>query len=514
MDTPVVCALVLCVWLLARFLPPFSQLKRRTLHALFRAARSVPAFERRLDAERTKAISSVSKDLSEARVDGLSFTRVPEHGVPGPQVLEFLERCHAAERRGYTEKHVSGAVYTRHEENEKVIAQAVGMFSCSNPLHFDLFFCTRRMETETVRMVADFLHGDERVCGVMTTGGSESIIMSMKAYRDRAVAQGKDPDAIFALATETAHCAWLKAAKMLRVRLERVSMNSDLEMDADDLARKITPDTFMVIVSAPAFPHGVIDPIEKVGAVCDANSVGLHVDACLGGFVLAFAAKGGHPVPKFDFSVRGVTSVSCDTHKYGYAPKGTSVLLFENKELRRNMYFSDPNWPGGLYASPTMPGSRAGSQIVGAWTSIVLRGVDGFTQSASRIVATARKMIDGLQKIPKVRIMGSASKATFVVCFTTVGIDIYKVAECLAHMGWDLNCLQLPGCVHLVVTEGHFGCEEDFLAKVAKAVEEVEANPAKYNKRAPIYAVGASLPDREFVGGLLSDFIDATCDSL
>eukprot|EP00727_Mastigamoeba_balamuthi_P013544 m51a1_g8812 putative sphingosine-1-phosphate lyase (518) ;mRNA; r:295549-297860 len=508
---------VVVVWVVARLCPPLSALRgrRQGVHAAAPAASSGGEAAARMEAQRSALAQSIASDLSRLRIDGgLSYTEIPAEGVAPDTVREFLRRSYEAELRQYREKKISGTVYTHNPECEQVIKEAVGMFCSSNPLHFDTFFCTRRMEAETIRMVAHMLHGGDKVCGAITTGGTESIIMSMKAYRDRAVAQGRNPDDLVVLATETAHSAWLKGARMLRVRMQRVPMTPTMEMDVDKLVSLITPDTMMVVASAPAYPHGVIDPIEKIAAVCDAHGVGLHVDACLGGFVLAWAARAGFAVPAFDFAVRGVTSVSCDTHKYGYGPKGTSVLLFESKDLRRHMFFTDPDWPGGLYGSPSMPGSRAGAQIVGAWASLVLRGSSGFLRSATAIMRTARAMIDGIQRNPAVRMMGDPAKATFVVAFTTVGIDVYQFAEALGQMGWDLNCMQFPSCVHLVVTEGHVGCEDEFVQKVNKAIELVSAEPSKFNKRAPLYSAGANIPDRSFVGALLTDMISAACDAL
>jgi sphinganine-1-phosphate aldolase len=232
------------------------------------------------------------------------------------------------------------------------------------------------------------------------------------------------------------------------MKLVKVPLGSDYRVNVDAVARHITRKTVLVVGSAPNYPHGIIDDIESLGRVIRSyrGRIGLHVDACLGGFVLPWAFDmNSFGVPPFDFTVPQVTSISVDTHKYGFAPKGTSVLLFRSKSLRRYMYFVQPNWPGGVYATPALAGSRPGALIVATWAVMISLGADGYRQCAEKIMTTQRAIKEGIRHIDGLCVIGEPVSP--IVAFTTSStakFDIYQVADAMRERHWHLDILQRP----------------------------------------------------------------------
>jgi len=235
--------------------------------------------------------------------------------------------------------------------------------------------------------------------------------------------------------------------------------------------------------------------------------VGCHVDACLGGFILPWAERLGYPVPPFDFRLPGVTSMSADTHKYGYAAKGSSVVLYRGSELRHFQYYTVTDWPGGLYLSPTFAGSRPGALAATCWAAMVSIGEDGYTDAARRILETGARIRDGIAAIPGLSVLGDP---LWVIAFGAAdGLDIYQVMENMGHRGWSLNGLQRPAAVHIAVTLRHTqrGVADRFLADLTASVEEVRANPGVSTGMAPVYGMAGSLP-ADVVHELLAGYLD------
>jgi len=215
------------------------------------------------------------------------------------------------------------------------------------------------------------------------------------------------------------------------------------------VAERITESTAAIVGSAGNYPYGLIDPLEELSEIALQHKVGFHVDGCLGGFLLPWIERLGYPVPPFDFRLPGVTSMSADTHKYGFALKGTSVVLYRNNKLRRYQYFSIPDWPGGLYASPTSAGSRSGGLTAATWASMVYLGEAGFLEAARAIMNVADEMKAGVEKIPELSLIGDP---TFVISFYSESVDVYHVNDFMKTRGWRFNCLQLPPALHFCVT--------------------------------------------------------------
>jgi sphinganine-1-phosphate aldolase len=271
--------------------------------------------------------------------------------------------------------------------------------------------------------------------------------------------------------------------------------------------KAITPNTVVIVGSAPSFPHGAIDPIEELSELARQHGIGFHTDACLGGFVLPWAERLGYPVPKFDFRLPGVTSMSADTHKYGYAAKGTSVVLYRGFELLHHQYYTASDWPGGLYFSPTFAGSRPGALSAACWAALTSIGEQGYLDATKRILETAAQVKEGIRQIPELRVLGDP---LFVVAFASDSLNVYQVLDFMSHKKWSLNGLHKPTCVHLCVTLRHTqpGVAERFLADLREAVEHVKSHPEEKGTMAPVYGMASTIPMRGLVSDMLKKYLD------
>jgi len=273
--------------------------------------------------------------------------------------------------------------------------------------------------------------------------------------------------------------------------------------------------TIGLVCSAPCYPQGVVDPVADLAAGASARGLPLHVDCCLGSFLIACAGEAGRVLPPFDFAVPGVVSISADTHKFGFAPKGSSVIMYAEHRWRTAQYFVCPEWTGGIYASPTIAGSRPGALIAGCWATMVHVGKAGYVAAARRILGGAEAMAAAVRAIPDLQLFGEPDLC--VVCFGARpgapggAISVYAVNDAMSARGWNLNVLQYPACLHICVTHANAGHADAFAADLAAAVAEVRGAPAgRYTGgSAAIYGMAEALPDKAVVADVATYFLDA-----
>jgi len=305
----------------------------------------------------------------------------------------------------------------------------------------------------------------------------------------------------------TAHPAFDKAADYFGIRVTHVSVDKNTgQVDIDEMKRSITGNTIMIVGSCPGFPWGVIDDIVGLGKMAELYNVGLHVDCCLGSFLVAFMESAGYKIPLFDFRVRGVTSISCDTHKYGFAPKGSSVVMYRSQDLRRFQYFTQPNWPGGIYASPSVAGSRPGQVIAGCWATMMNEGKSGYIAATKHIISQTRKIKEEIKKYPELTVIGDPLVS--VVAFKSDKIDVFRVSSILSELNWNLSLLQYPKAVHISCT---FLTDADqFTQDLAEAMIKIRKTPSEENEgSSAFYGQSASIPDRSLVGRIAAAYCDA-----
>ena len=484
--------------------------------ALFEQAKKIPFFKDKIAAEYDKMMGDLRASAKPYRGELASWDALPQHGRDRAQILAEMTGLRDREQNRWQEGFVSGAVYHGDPEHIEFMNEAYAIHSQANPLHSDLWPSIAKYEAEIVAMTADMLGAKHagagaEVCGTVNSGGTESILLAMKTYRDRArVEQGIDKPNI--VAPTTAHAAFDKAAQYFGIELRKIPVAADLRADVKAMKKAVDRNTVCMVGSAPAFPHGVIDPIPELSAIAYARNIGFHTDACLGGFVLPWARELGYPVPDFDFRSEGVTSISADTHKYGYAAKGTSVLLYRSKELRRYQWFTLTNWPGGIYFSPTFAGSRPGGLSAACWATLQSMGRQGYLDATAKILKTAEALREGIAAIPELEVLGDPLWVISFAAREPKQLDVYKVMDAMTKKRWNLNGLHRPSCVHIAVTLRHCkdGVVERFLADLREAVAEVKANPSTDGHgMAPVYGMAATLPARGAISDVLGMYMDA-----
>lgn len=366
-----------------------------------------------------------------------------------------------------------------------VAKQAYQMYFSENGLGPRAFPSLARFESEVVAMALGLLHGDAQACGAMTTGGTESIFLAVKAARDLAAQRNPGRGKPQIVMARSAHPAFDKAAHFMGLQTIRTRLRSDYCADPQAIAEAITPDTVMVVASVPAYPHGVVDPILEIAAVAQQRGVWMHVDACVGGYLAPFAQMLGAAIAPWDFSVPGVTSISADLHKYGYAAKGASTLFFRDAESFAGMGWSFADWPRGRYFTNTLVGTRAGGAIAAAWAVLKYLGVDGYLRITQRVLATRRNLQEGAAALG-LPALGDPQLA--ILAYGSPDHDIPAIAAGLTARGWIAGQVTEPAGLHHMLNLTHEPVVERYLSDLADAMRDARqaggtrsaALPARY----------------------------------
>jgi glutamate/tyrosine decarboxylase-like PLP-dependent enzyme len=440
---------------------------------------------------------------------------LPEHGRPREEVLAELREMAQAEDPTWETGKVSGTMYCGDHEHYRFLDEAFGLFAHVNVLQRDICPSATKFEGEIIAMALDLMHAeavtDGEPAGMVTTGGTGSIIHALLAYREHAAKHRGITRPNF-IKPETGHPAFDKGCHLFGIELRRAPIDPQTTgVDVDWVASNIDENTIAMMGSACNYGYGTVDPIGELGELALDRGVGLHVDACLGGFILAFGQELGYPIETFDFRVPGVTTISADTHKYGYGFKGTSVLAFRDKALRNGQYFFLTGWSGGKYCSPGIEGSRSGGLLAATWAALVTLGREGYLRYAREIFATAETMKDAVRSHPELRIMGNP---TFVFSFTSDDFDIYHVNDFMRTRGWRFNGQQYPNAIHMAVTRPQTqpGVAEEFAKDLGDAVAYAREHASEAPKSGAIYGgVAGGLTDEadEFIRSVMADMMDS-----
>jgi len=492
------------------FLNQDESIFSRTKRKFFNLAKKVPYVQRRIERELRKAKNDFEAEIVK-NCKGLTYTlALPEEGLDSESILQLVDDHLKCGNYNWKNGRVSGAVYGYNEEIVKLITQVYGKASYTNPLHPDIFPGICKMEAEIIRMACSLFNGNDETCGSVTTGGTESILMACKAYRDYA----KDKKGITKpnmVVPKTAHAAFDKAAQYFKIHIRYIDINPiTMEADVKAMKRAINKNTILLVGSAPNFPYGTMDDIKTIAKLGLKYNIPVHVDACLGSFIVALAKLAGYQIKAFDFSVKGVTSISADTHKYGFAPKGSSVILYSNQKYRNYQYTVTTDWPGGVYGSPSVNGSRAGGIIAACWATMMSYGMNGYLAATKRILDISRYIEIEIRKVNGIFIFGRP--ATTVIAIGSNAFDILRLSDGLCKLGWNLNNLQFPSGIHICITDMHTapGIADKFLNDFRNCVTEIMKNPGKpVEGRMAIYGMAQSLSDRSVVGEVTRCFLNA-----
>jgi len=493
-----------------------SRMPPSLVKQLERVLEKLPVVGGMVREEKRKVAEGLRESVRKHRPTELAFDALPKKGHSTDELLSTLKELSSREAPMWRDGRVSGGVYHGDAKHLDFLNQVYALYSQANPLHADVWPSVARFETDIVNFASRLMGGnpkasdEDAVVGTLSSGGTESIMLAMKSYRDWGFSRGIKHGNI--VAPYSAHPAFDKAAHTLGMQMIRVPVREDGTADVEKMKAAVNGATVVMIGSAVSFPHGVMDDIEALSNFAHREGIGFHTDACLGGFILAFAKDAGFPIPRFDFSLPGVTSMSADTHKFGYAAKGTSVVLYRSRGLRRFQYFISPDWSGGLYATPGFAGSRPGALIAQAWATMMAMGHEGYVDATRQVLETGRKIREGIGRIDGLRVIGNP---LWVIAFTSDSFDVYRVFDEMTKRGWSLNGLQKPAAVHLCVTLRHAqpGVVEKFLADLKDSADAVRGTPATGEGMAPVYGLASSLPFKGLVSDLMASYIDALYDA-
>ena len=365
-------------------------------------------------------------------------------------------------------------VFNAGPEIAQVQHEAYTLYMSENGLGPLAFPSLAQMEREVIEMALSILHGPEGAAGSMTSGGTDSITMAMKAARDYARAHKglKGPGNI--VLPQSAHPAFDKAAHLMDIEVRRIPVKTDgsYEADPEAMGEACDDETIMMVGSAPNFPHGIMDPIAALGEVAEAKGVWLHTDACVGGYFAPFARMNGVPVPPFDFEVPGVQSMSADLHKYGYAAKGASTVLFRSAELYAHMPFDMKEWSGAPMKTPTLAGTRPGGAISAAWAVMNHLGVEGYKRLQGQVCATRERVEEGVKALG-FEILGNPMLG--LIAFRHPKHHAFAIYGEIYRRGWFTSVTKSPPSLHLMLSPKHADFIDDYLSDLAASLAAVEA---------------------------------------
>jgi len=405
--------------------------------------------------------------------------RIPKAGLDNDTLFTTLDGFRARDltwRDGKTWAYV----YDPGADAEAVIKKAFSMYLSENGLDPTSFPSILRLENELVAMASAHLGGDAETVGNFTSGGTESIICAVKAARDHARVHRPEITRPEIILPETAHASFQKAAHYLGIDVVVSAIDpTTYKADVEAMRAAITENTILLVGSAVSFAHCVIDPITEIAALAAEKGLLCHVDACMGGFMLPYYKRLGEPVPDFDLSVPGVTSTSMDFHKYAFAAKGASVILYKSKELRRHQIYACSNWSGYTIINPAVQSSKSAGPLAGAWAVLHHFGDEGYLDIARRVCEGTKRLVEGINAIPELSIMGVPEMNLFA--FDAKGVDIFHISDEMKVRGWFIQPQLSFGAskenIHVSVNPACLQWVDDFLRDLAISVEAAKGLP-------------------------------------
>jgi sphinganine-1-phosphate aldolase len=403
---------------------------------------------------------------------------LPTSGRAPDEVFADLESMRSDDVR-WRDGRAFSLAYSASESVHQVADEAYRRFSGENALNTDAFPSLRRMQSDVVGIVADWVGAGPEAAGFMTSGGTESILMAVLAARERGRAERGvvTPNIVL---PASAHAAFEKACHYFGLESRRVPVRSDWRADVEAMRAAIDDQTVMVVGSAPQYPQGVVDPIVAIAELADARGINCHVDACMGGVTLPYLRRLGYQLPPWDLSVAGVTSISVDLHKFGYTSKGASVIVHRTKRLRAYQTFVTDNWLGGLYGSSGMLGTKGGGAIASAWAVLHHLGDDGYLRLTAGARRSADRLAAAVASMPGI-VLRAEPDATLVAFGAAEPdkLDVFAVADELWRRGWYVDKQGPPPSLHCTVNAVHERTLDDFVAALGSSIETVrEANAA------------------------------------
>jgi sphinganine-1-phosphate aldolase len=446
------------------------------------------------DEDTKKYYVKIVDNLKENGITTINVKNINTIQTTGYSNETLVKYLHTLKELDPVPKLLSGTIYDEDDNKHKEIMKtAYNLYAYTNPMHADLFHSVVFMEKNLIVMISKLFLNDETQCGSITNGGTESLFLALKTYRDlkckcATMAVNSNMNKINVVAPDTVHCSVDKICHYLNIRLIKMKSNDQHRITVCDVLKTINEYTACVVLSAPSYGFGIMDDVLHIAPAMKEKGIPLHVDACLGGFIWMFQEQ--EMKSKCSFRVDGVTSISACFHKYGYSQKGVSCILYKNESYLKYQYFVTADWDGGLYVSPTILGSRSGGLVAQAWAGFLSRGYKEYEDSSNKIIAMAKYAHD---KLKMVRSCNVYPLDLHIVCFD-VQKDTYKLYDYLSSKGYSLNALQNSPAIHLCVTKNH---DEKIIDAMIEEVETfiTNKNDLEYkDDMAPIYGMKSSIP--------------------
>jgi sphinganine-1-phosphate aldolase len=399
---------------------------------------------------------------------------LPTSGRPADDIFSELDDRATHDVR-WRDGRAFTLAYSAGPEALAVADEAYRRFSSANALNTDAFPSLRAMQNEVVANVSHWLDAPDSAAGFMTSGGTESILLAVKAARERGRTESSIDRPNMVLPT-SAHAAFDKAGKYFGVEVRRVAVRDDWRADPEAMRQRIDDDTVLVVASAPQYPQGVVDPVPEIAAAALERSVNCHVDACMGGVTLAYLGRLGVSVAPWNFAVPGVTSMSVDLHKYGYTAKGASVLMHRDRTLRNYQTFVTDGWLGGLYGSSGILGTKSGGPIAAAWATMQFLGDAGYLELTRSARSTCLRIVDTVERHERLTLRAFPDATLFAFGSADDELDVYGLADELWRRGWYLDRQAPPASLHCTVNAVHEQVCDAFLGTLSEAIDTVTAS--------------------------------------
>ena len=485
---------LLIAWMYWLFIFQHINYKKHLKYILFYFYKLTSKGKLEIENKKKEAIKTI-KDTFFSKKWIYNFEKLPDKGIEEEDVKSII----SGRKSTSLNNKISGCLYIKDKHCERLLKDVNNQYLFSNPLHPDIFPELNKMESEIIKMVGSLYDLTEMGGGNLTTGGTESTILALKAYKK----YKKKSLHLFrpeVLCTKTVHAAVNKACELLDLKIVYVNLNDDYVMDITDLKNKISFRSCVIVASAPCFAYGLMDPIKEISFIAERYKVPLHVDACLGGFICQFNKK-----LRLTFN-DNIQSISIDPHKFGYAPKGSSILLWKDEKMKHNQYFVVQDWTGGIYASTSLPGSRVGSQIATTWTTLLYHGYESYKNYSKKIIEKTEYLKNEISKIKTFHVIGNPN--VNVVAFYSDTYSVGQLSEHLTSFLWNVNILQNPICLHICVTPKNIKACQDLPSTLRLLLKHKVKNSNK--SITAIYGMAAQIPDKSIITEIVENYLDLT----
>lgn len=462
--------------------------------------KKIPYVSNKINNERQKIINNIHIKFNK-QIDSIKPYSLPKFGMNSSNIVSIFDKMKQKGDINYRNGRVSGATYSNNKELDKMLVKVFPYFNKSNPLHTNLYPCVRKMEQECISIMIKMFNGNRYTCGSFTSGGTESIMIACKTYRDMALKEKgiKNPEIIV---SNSVHCAFNKACKYFGIKMVMIPCTENGYYDIYSLKKNITNNTILIVGSTPSYNLGLIDQIDKLNEIAINKNIPLHLDACIGSFLINFTHY------KYDFSLKGVTSISADFHKYGQSPKGASCIMYKSKEIMKYQYFIDIEWSGGIYASTSFAGSRCGNIVALTWATLMYFGENGYEQNYKHIIKLKNYFVNKIQELDDLYIYGTPNLS--IIAINSNSININMVVEELSNKKWEVNVIQNPKGFHFCLTSYHSTeVLDNFFYDLKNIINTLKNSEISNNSYSPcIYGTMEKINDNDIINDVVTDYLN------